>query len=530
MLLLAPDSRRAMSAERPTRSPCETCGGTGRMQGGDEQDWTTCPDCEPDGKTSDLTGLTGAIGWGLDPTGSTKDPLLDAKIHDVTIVKVLAEGGMGRVYLGQEDPPLERKVAVKIIKPGYASPEAISRLEQEAALLALLDHQYIADVYRAGFHDCDGGRIPYFVMQYIKDALPLTTYADKHGKSLSERLDLFRKVCGAVAYGHAMKPTSVVHRDLKPSNILVDRNGDPKVIDFGIARCIDTDPAVDTGLTTAGRVLGTPQYMSPEQFRSDRSAIDSRTDVWALGAILHEFMAGKPPYDVRGLSGYEAAHVVWQYRPAWSEELTARLGQPLLDVIARCLRQDRDERFADAGALLAGLATLRVGDAAALASSESAVATTPVTARPSVERRTALLAGGAVAAIGAAALLNIKRWLDIVRPEPGPPKPHASVYPFAFNGRRYAIFLVPVTHAEAVAEAERRGGRMARIDTTAVHRKIVQVATETDCGPVYLWVDRNTTGSRIAGRFPVIPTSPGEEDTTLDGGNIVGGFVCDLGE
>jgi hypothetical protein len=522
MLILSPRKRREMSADRPTRAWCETCGGTGRLQNDDDHEWATCPECAAHGKTSDLSGLTAAIGWGLDPTDLTKDQLLGTKIHDVTIIRVLAEGGMGRVYEGLQDKP-RRPVAVKIIRPGCAAPDTIRRFEIEAEVLGRLNHPHIAHVYAAGIHTLWGGQVPYFVMEYIPDAQSLTEHVRDRGLTRPAMLDLFRRVCDAVAYGHTQAP-AVVHRDLKPSNLLVDRAGNPKVIDFGIAKCLDAAPDDRTGPTVTGQIMGSVQYMSPEQFAADSSVIDARTDVYSLGVILYELLAGALPYDVRALNIVEAAGVVCKKPPEWPDELLAALGPDLVRTVDTCLRKDAAERFANAGELSAAI------QASLLSPSPMVAGTRATPATPhrkpggfSVWRRAALLAGVAAFAVGGVAMVLPRISIDGNR--------EALTHRFTFAGRPYHIVFAPVTRAKAVAEAKRQGGRLAQVDTTAESRAIVQAAIAADCGFIHLWADRDTAASSVDGfsnALAIMP--PVAEWTDLDADTLVGGFVCEFHE
>ena len=208
---------------------------------------------------------------------------------------MISEGGMGRVYEGRQDHP-RRTVAVKLIKPGVASEKLLRRFEFEAQVLGRLRHPGIAQIFSAGTFGEGTAAQPYFVMEYIAGAKPLTQYAIDLKLSTAERLAVFRSVCDAVAHGHQ---NGVIHRDLKPGNILVDATGQPKVIDFGVAKTTDSDMALTTLQTDVGQLIGTYQYMSPEQFDADPHAIDIRSDVYALGVVLYELLAGQPPYDLR---------------------------------------------------------------------------------------------------------------------------------------------------------------------------------------------------------------------------------------
>ena len=227
------------------------------------------------------------------------DSLLGIDLGDFVIESLLASGGMGRVYKGRQRLP-ERDVAVKVMRPSHRSPRAFQRFQRETELLGQLSHPGIAQIYTAGSIKQHGETFPYFVMELVQDAMPLVKAANYHRLSNVERLRLFSSVCKAVAYGHAR---SVIHRDLKPSNILVDSTGYPKVIDFGIARIEQDDDTTETGT-----FLGTRQYSSPEQCAGRK--VDSRSDVYSLGVILHEILTGKLPYDLKDASFLETARII----------------------------------------------------------------------------------------------------------------------------------------------------------------------------------------------------------------------------
>jgi len=214
------------------------------------------------------------------------------------LVELIGSGGMGEVWFAQQRHPVQRRVAVKLIKAGMASRELVARFESERQAVALMEHPAIAKVYDAG--STPDGR-PYFAMEYVA-GLPITTYCDRHQLSLRERLQLFMRVCGGVQHAHQK---AIIHRDLKPSNILVvqiDGKPFPKIIDFGVARVTGQKPASPANfLTQTGAILGTPDYMSPEQANSGGEDIDTRTDVYSLGVILYELLAGVLPFDFRKL-------------------------------------------------------------------------------------------------------------------------------------------------------------------------------------------------------------------------------------
>jgi len=244
------------------------------------------------------------------------DPLVGQTIGDCRIDRVIAAGGMGVVYLAEQQQP-RRLVALKLLRAGVASESSLRRLEYEAEILARLRHPNIAEIHEAGTHV----GLPYFVMEYIEDALPITEYADARRLSTRDRLKLIEQACEAVHYGHQR---GVIHRDLKPANILVDEAGRVKVIDFGIARATDADIALTTLQTETGQLIGTLQYMSPEQCAADPHEIDVRSDVYSLGVVLYELLCGRLPYNVTGATLASAARVICEQTPPRPSSITKR--------------------------------------------------------------------------------------------------------------------------------------------------------------------------------------------------------------
>lgn len=294
---------------------------------------------------SSLKGLTMALG--IEPAKPGHDPLLGCDIGGVRIVRLIAEGGMGRVYEGKQEKP-NRTVAVKVMRPGLTSPSILKRFEYEAEVLGRLQHPGIAHIYSVGVHRMGNATVPYFVMEYIADARTLTKYANDLRLPTRQRLDLFRSVCDAVAHGHQK---GVIHRDLKPSNILVDAAGQPKVIDFGVARATDSDMALTTMQTDVGQLIGTLQYMSPEQFKADPNDIDVRSDVYALGVILYELLAGKMPYDVKKKAIHEVARIVQEDDPKPLSSFNRALKGDVAVIAGKCLEKDRVRRYSSASEL-----------------------------------------------------------------------------------------------------------------------------------------------------------------------------------
>lgn len=280
------------------------------------------------------------------------------RLGDVAIIRFIAAGGMGRVYEGLQGMPC-RTVAVKLIHPGVLSPTAARRFEHEAHILGRLNHPGIAKIFSVGMQDVGGTPLPYFVMEFIEDARGITAYAADHSLSTRQRVELFRDVCRAVGHGHHK---GIVHRDLKPGNILVDVAGQPKIIDFGVARSTDGDVALTTMHTDADHVIGTLQYMSPEQFAGDADEIDLRSDVYSLGIVLYELVAGRPPYAIAKQPLHEAARIIRETEPSSITVVNRRLPRDLATIVAKCLEKDRSRRYSSAAEVEADLGRFLRGE------------------------------------------------------------------------------------------------------------------------------------------------------------------------
>jgi hypothetical protein len=208
---------------------------------------------------------------------------------------------MGQIWLAEQKQPVRRRVALKLIKTGHDSQEIVRRFESERQALALMDHPAIATVYDAG---STAQGIPYFAMEYVP-GVPITTYCETHKLSVRDRIELFIHVCEGVQHAHQK---AIIHRDLKPSNILVmevDGRPAPKIIDFGVAKALSQRLIEQTIYTRIGSVVGTPEYMSPEQADSAGEDIDTRSDVYSLGVILYELLAGVTPIEIKDVTYYE---------------------------------------------------------------------------------------------------------------------------------------------------------------------------------------------------------------------------------
>ena len=272
------------------------------------------------------------------------------------IKRLIGEGGIGAVYEAVQTQP-RRTVAVKVLRSGSVSASALRRFEYESQLLARLRHPGIAQVYEAGTHDDGvGGPVPYFAMEYIPGAQSITHFATMSGLDTRKKLELFIKVCDAIQHGHQK---GIIHRDLKPANILVDTStagaGQPKIIDFGVARGSDSDMAEAQMQTEAGMLVGTVQYMSPEQVAADPNDIDVRSDVYALGLILYQLLVGKLPYDVSPASIFAATKIIREQAPARPSVVNTTLKGDIETIVLKSLEKDRAKRYQSAAELAADL-------------------------------------------------------------------------------------------------------------------------------------------------------------------------------
>jgi WD40 repeat protein/predicted Ser/Thr protein kinase len=273
--------------------------------------------------------------------------LSSSRVGNYRILGRIGEGGMGAVYEAEQDNP-RRPVALKVIRSGLASPALLTRFRHEAQILGRLHHPGIAQIYEAGVA-ADGQ--PFFAMEFIR-GLPLDEYARQRAPTLRARVELLARVCDAVQHAHDQ---GVIHRDLKPGNILVDESGQPKVLDFGVARATDADLLTGAGLTRTGQLLGTPNYMSPEQVTADPAAIDHRADVYALGVILFELLAHRPPYQLEGRPLAEVARLILEEEPPRLGSVHPELRGDVETIVAKALAKEPARRYPSAAELAADL-------------------------------------------------------------------------------------------------------------------------------------------------------------------------------
>ncbi|MFG0304960.1 MAG: protein kinase [Phycisphaerales bacterium JB040] len=323
--------------------------------------------------TQTIAGATGSI---APPQRAAPHP---ERIAGYRILGRLGEGGFGVVYEAEQREPVRRRVAIKVIKPGMGSDEVIARFEAERQALAVMDHPHVARVLDGGVTD---RQLPYFVMELVEGE-PITDFCDAQRLTIEARLRLMRQVCDAIQHAHSK---GVIHRDIKPSNVLVVGTGtEPhaKVIDFGVAKAINQPLTEKTVFTEQGRLLGTPAYMSPEQ-ASGRD-VDTRSDIYSLGVLLYELLAGRPPFDPRELRerglleiqriiseedpprpstrvstlivslGEEEAARIARARGAEIQRLPRRIKGELDWVVMKCLEKDRGRRYPTATELASEL-------------------------------------------------------------------------------------------------------------------------------------------------------------------------------
>ena len=329
-----------------------------------------------------------AAGEGCAHGGEENLPRLPERLGTYRIIRLIAQGGMGAVYEARQEHP-HRIVAIKVIKRGLVSSRDLRRLHDEAEILGSLRHPGIAQIFDAGTFDDGAGGVPYFVMEFIPDAQPITRYARERELSTRQRLELVARACDAVHYGHQK---GVIHRDLKPANILVgeeelgsspasgggevpgiavrarttnerarsfDRSAadsfadlpQPKIIDFGVAKSTNADVAVTTMQSSVRELVGTLQYMSPEQCEGNPRDITSLSDVYSLGVVLYELVCGELPYDVSDHSLASAARTIQEHQPPSPGAISRGLRGNIEAIVLKALEKDSAKRYSSAADL-----------------------------------------------------------------------------------------------------------------------------------------------------------------------------------
>lgn len=365
------------------------------------------------------TDLLTAVGRLLDQTvedfleipalgGSFRIPELAAiseacdpqQIADYEILARLGAGGMGVVYRARDQVSGE-EVALKLLRQGMLHPQSVARFEREVALLSSLDHPGIAGVQASGTADEGAGPQPWLAMELVEGS-SLLEHVAQNALDIPARVSLLASICDAVDHAHQR---GVVHRDLKPSNILVTTDGQPQVVDFGIARSLDEDLDATNLLTRPGELLGTLPYMSPEQASCDQQAVGSRSDVFALGAILYELLTGSRPHELQGLPLTEAVRVVTEVDPRSAAAIAPELRGDLDTILQTAMQREPSRRYARAADLAADLRRHLAG--------ELIVATGPGVSDQLlrlVRRYRTLIRGGSVAAAVLVALAAGLTW------------------------------------------------------------------------------------------------------------------------
>ncbi|MBX3725115.1 MAG: protein kinase [Xanthomonadales bacterium] len=298
-----------------------------------------------------------AMAGTLAPPSQAKAP---GQIGPYRLIRLLGEGGMGQVYLAEQEQPVRRQVALKLVRQGLGGEQVRSRFRAERQALALLDHPNVARVYDAG--TLDDGR-PWLAMEFI-DGEPITRWAQRHALDLEQRIRLLLPVCEAVQHAHRK---GLIHRDLKPSNILVVAEGglaQPKVIDFGIARPVELADDGRSFATSFGELLGTPEYMSPEQASLGELDVDTRSDVYALGLVMYELLVGALPFssgELRSMGFQAMCRAIREVEPprpssvaggdASTQRWRHRLRGDIDSVLLKALAKDREQRYGTVSAL-----------------------------------------------------------------------------------------------------------------------------------------------------------------------------------
>jgi Tfp pilus assembly protein PilF len=325
---------------------------------------------------------------------------LPSRIGAYRILRVVGQGGMGTVYEAEQEKP-RRIVALKVIKPDFVATESLRRrFEQESQVLGRLQHPGIAQIYEAGTADGGSGVQPYFAMEFVQGRT-LDAHVEANRLGTRERLELVARVCDAVEHAHQK---GIVHRDLKPGNVLVDESGQPKILDFGLARVTDSDVQV-TMHTDVAQILGTLPYMSPEQVGGDPAALDTRSDVYALGVVLYELLAGRLPHDFKRGQVAEGIRIIREEEPSRLSVVSRTFRGDIETIAAKALSKERERRYQSAADL--------ASDIRRYLNHEPIVARPPTTAyqlRKFARRNRALVAGVAATLVALITGVVVSSW------------------------------------------------------------------------------------------------------------------------
>ncbi len=409
------------------------------------------------------------------------------RIGDYELLRLLGEGGMGEVWEAEQTGPVRRRVALKVVKAGMDTKRVTARFDAERQALALMNHPNVAQVFGGG--TAPSGR-PYFVMELVPGT-NLRQYCRDRDLPLASRLGLFLQVCDGVQHAHQK---GLVHRDLKPSNILVaERDGQPqpKIIDFGVARAIDERHAPGTTLTEKGQIVGTLEYMSPEQADFVAHDVDTRADVYSLGVILYELLTGRLPFTAEALPGFDYVELLRSIREtdparpslrtdgARSREIRGELDW----IVMKAIEKDRERRYVSAHEL--------AEDVRRYLANEPVLACPPSRSyrvRKLVRRHRATVAGAAVAAAAlvAGAAVSIHQAVRATRAE-------RAARQDAETARQVSDFLVQlfevsdpgVAKGEAVTARELLDRGAARITRQLADQPLVRARLETVVGEIY---------------------------------------------
>lgn len=301
---------------------------------------------------SSLLGESSA--WSQAPLAALRDEAqwaAGAQLLDYRIERCIGRGATGVVYEA-EQVGAGRRVALKFLKQTPRSRESLARFQREARVLGQLEHQGIARLYDFAAPLVDGRARPFLAMELVSGGRTLRTWASERPRSIDERVEIVARIADALHHGHML---GVIHRDVKPENVLVDRGGQPKLIDFGVAKVLDVELEQRVQPTVEGLVVGTPSYMSPEQFEAASRGVGVASDVYSLGAVLYELLAGALPHDVRGCTLSEAARRIATSEPPSLSRRVARCSPDLEHVVMKALSKAPDERYESAAAFAADL-------------------------------------------------------------------------------------------------------------------------------------------------------------------------------